>query len=102
MDDTRLRCANIFYAYRARIISYEEFKGLIKVIDDEVENKQTSLPLKKKEDIMIHFYHNKKKVCSMPTAGLTFPMISAGRELVAKKLKINTFNIEVKYNKGDV
>ena len=49
MDDTRLRCANIFYAYRAHIISYEEFKELIKVIDNEIENKQSSLPLKEKE-----------------------------------------------------
>ena len=53
--------------------------------------------------MMIHFYYDGKKVCSMPTAGLTLPQLSAGRELVAEKLKTNTFSIEVKYNnEGDV
>lgn len=52
--------------------------------------------------MMIHFHHKGKRVCSMPTAGLTFPQIIAGREIVAGKLKVNIFNIELKYNKGDV
>ena len=51
---------------------------------------------------MIHFCYNGKRVCSMPTAGLTFPQIAAGRRIVAEKLKVNTYNIAVKYNKGDV
>ena len=50
--------------------------------------------------MMIHFYYNKKKVCSMPTAGLTFQQIRAGRELLAGKLKVNTFRVDVKYCKG--
>ncbi len=102
MDDTKTRCLKVFHAYDADLIDYAEFKRRLKVIDDEIKTKQTNLPLKKKEDMMIHFHHKGKKVCSMPTAGLTFPQISAGRELVATKLKINTFSIEVKYNKGDV
>ena len=51
---------------------------------------------------MIHFYYNREKVCSMPTAGLTFLQIRTGRKIVAEKLKVNTFSVDVKYNKGDV
>ena len=49
VDDTKTRCCNVFYNYRANLINYEEFKRRLKVIDDELETKQTSLKLKEKE-----------------------------------------------------
>ena len=49
MDDTKTRCCNVFYDYRGNLIDYDEFKRRLKVIDDEIETKQTSLTLKEKE-----------------------------------------------------
>lgn len=49
MDCLRVRCAKVFYDYRANLINYEEFKRRLKVIDDEFTTKQTSLKLKEKE-----------------------------------------------------
>jgi hypothetical protein len=49
MDSLKVRCATVFYDYRANLINYEEFKRRLKVIDDELESKQTSFTLKSKE-----------------------------------------------------
>ena len=48
-NDTKTRCATLFYDYKANLIDYEEFKRRLKVIDDEITLKQTSLKLKEKE-----------------------------------------------------
>ena len=43
---------------------------------------------------MIQFYHKGKKVCSMPVKDLTIPQMLAGRELIAKRLKVSNNCIE--------
>ena len=98
--DKKTRYLKVYHAYRDNEISYEEFKRRLNILDDEFKTKQGNLPLKKREDMMIHFHHKGKRVCSMPTAGLTFQQIAAGRRILAKKLEINTYSLEVKYNKG--
>ena len=45
MDCLRVRCAKVFYDYRANLINYEEFKRRLKVIDDEIKTKQLALDL---------------------------------------------------------
>ena len=49
MDDTKTQCFKVFHAYDADLIDYAEFKRRLKAIDDEIETKQTNLPLKEKE-----------------------------------------------------
>lgn len=49
MDCVRVRCARIFYDYRALIITKKEFDERIKEIKEEIETKQLNLTLKKKE-----------------------------------------------------
>jgi len=102
MSDIKKCCFEVFNLYGANLIDYEEFKRRLRFIDSRVVNGQLNLKLTK-EDIMIHFHYNGKRVCSMPTAGLTFPQISAGRKLIAEKLQINPFDIQLRYNnKGAV
>ena len=48
-DKIKPKCLKVFHAYRNNEIDYEEFKRRLKVIDDEIENKQEKLPLNKKE-----------------------------------------------------
>ena len=50
MDCIRVRCAQIFYDYRALIITKKEFNKRIEEIKDEVETKQLNLTLDKKEE----------------------------------------------------
>ena len=45
MDCLKTRCTTVFYDYRANLIDYTEFKRRMKVIDDEIKNKQGSLEL---------------------------------------------------------
>ena len=47
MDCLKTRCTTVFYDYRANLITYEEFKRRLKVIDDEIKTKQLNLKLKK-------------------------------------------------------
>ena len=49
MDCIRVRCAQVFYDYRALIITKEELDRRIEEIAKEVETKQLNLTLKKKE-----------------------------------------------------
>ena len=49
MDCVKVRCAQIFYNYRALIITKEELDRRIEEIAKEIETKQLSLTLKKKE-----------------------------------------------------
>ena len=49
MDCIRARCAQIFYDYRALIITREELDRRIEEIAREIETKQLNLTLKKKE-----------------------------------------------------
>ena len=44
----RTRCFKAFHAYRDNEIDYAELKRRLKVIDDELKTKQTSLKLKEK------------------------------------------------------
>ena len=49
MDCIRAQCAQVFYDYRALIITREELDRRIEEIAKEVETKQFNLTLKKKE-----------------------------------------------------
>lgn len=49
MDCIRVRCAQIFYDYRAHLITKEAMDRKIEEIAKEIETKQLNLTLKKKE-----------------------------------------------------
>ena len=49
MDCIRVRCAQIFYDYRALIITKEIMDRKIEEIAKEIETKQLNFTLKKKE-----------------------------------------------------
>ena len=49
MDCVKVRCFKIYNDYAANLINHEELKKRVKVIKDETESKQTSLPLKTRE-----------------------------------------------------
>ena len=49
MDCIRVRCAQIFYDYRALIITKEVMDRKIEEIAKEIETKQLNFTLKKKE-----------------------------------------------------
>ena len=49
MDCVRVRCAQLFYDYRAHLITREVMDRKIEEIAKEIENKQVNLPLKEKE-----------------------------------------------------